>query len=89
MTSNIYENEYYVLRVSVDQKTYEVVNKEYGVVEYSNEQLPGAYHVLYHLTNALSKRQWEWMTEVDEEEEDEQLFLSFVHRGDDTDAPTH
>ena len=90
MTSNLFENEYYTLSINEDRTAYLVTNRQTGVVEHSGDQLPGAYHVLYHLTVALQKRPWEWITaESDMEDEEDRLYgLTFGIVGED-DAPTH
>ena len=87
--SNLFENEYYTLTVSDDRSAYLVTNKQTGVVEHSGDQLPGAYHVLYHLTVALQKRPWEWVTANEEEDEDMLYGLTYGAVGEEEDAPTH
>jgi len=61
----------YSLAVAEDKSCYEITNNVTEVVEARVEQLPEAYHVMYHLTMAMQKRPWEWVLEEDDSEDDD------------------
>ena len=69
---NIFENRHYVVNTnhteiimhdSAYDGGYEVVNKEYGVVEYKTTSLPEAIFNAEQFDVALTNETWKWMRE--------------------------